>query len=37
MLKYNKHKIREVLYKYKDEYKIRVFSEFPSLTIITKK
>jgi predicted O-methyltransferase YrrM len=37
MLKYNKPKIREVLYKYKDEYKIRVFSEFPSLTIITKK
>lgn len=37
MIKYNKSKIREVLYRYEDEYKIRVFNEFPSLTIITKK
>ena len=37
MLKYNKPKIREVLCKYENEYKIKVFNEYPSLTIITKK
>lgn len=37
MLKYNKPKIRNVLYRYDNEYKIKVFNEFPSLTIITKK
>ena len=36
MVKYNKPKIREVLYRYDNQYKIRVFNEFPSLTIITK-
>jgi predicted O-methyltransferase YrrM len=37
MIKYNKPKIREVLYRYESEYIINVFNEFPSLTIITKK
>ena len=37
MIKYNKPKIREVLYRYESEYRINVFNEFPSLTIITKK
>jgi predicted O-methyltransferase YrrM len=37
MIKYNKPKIREVIYKYENEYKINVFNEFPSLTIIAKK
>jgi predicted O-methyltransferase YrrM len=37
MVKFNKRKIREVLYKYSDEYKIKVFNEFPSLTLISKK
>jgi predicted O-methyltransferase YrrM len=37
MIKYNKPKIREVLYRYETEYRINVFTEFPSLTIITKK
>jgi len=37
MVKFNKRKIREVLYKHSDEYEIKVFNEFPSLTIITKK
>jgi predicted O-methyltransferase YrrM len=37
MIKYSKAKIRDVLYKYADEYRIKVFNEFPSLTIISKK
>jgi len=37
MLNYNKPKIREVLQKYSGEYDIRVFNEFPSLTIIQNK
>jgi hypothetical protein len=37
MVKYNKTKIRDVLYRYEDAYKIKVFNEFPSLTIINKK
>lgn len=36
MVKYNKPKIREILYKYSDSLKIKVFNEFPSLTIVQK-
>jgi predicted O-methyltransferase YrrM len=34
MIKYNKPKIREVLFKYQDNLEIKVFSEFPSMTLI---
>jgi len=37
MIKYNKPKIRETLSKYSDIYDIKVFNEFPSLTIIQNK
>lgn len=37
MIKYNKPSIREVLKKYPEKYDIKVFSEFPSITIIQKK
>ena len=34
MVKYNKPKIREVLRKHQDNLEIKVFSEFPSMTLI---
>ena len=37
MVKYNKPKIREVLNKYLDTLEIKIFSEFPSLTMIKTK
>ena len=37
MIKYNKPKIREILAKYSNIYDIKVFNEFPSLTIIQNK
>lgn len=37
MVKYNKPKIREVLEKYSDSLEIKIFSEFPSLTMIKTK
>lgn len=37
MVKYNKPKIREVLSKYSDKLDIKVFSEFPSITLIKNK
>jgi hypothetical protein len=37
MIKYNKPKIREVLHKYSEIYDIKVFNEFPSLTLIQNK
>ena len=37
MIKYNKPKIREVLAEYSDKLEIKVFSEFPSITLIKNK
>jgi len=34
MIKYKKPKIREILFKYQDVLEIKVFSEFPSMTLI---
>lgn len=36
MIKYNKPKIREILHKYGKSLNIKVFSEFPSMTLIKK-
>lgn len=37
MIKYNKSKIREVLFNYENDLDIKVFSEFPSMTLIKNK
>ncbi len=37
MIKYNKPKIREVLFEYESSLNIKVFSEFPSMTLVKNK
>lgn len=37
MIKYNKPKIREILFKHENDFDIKVFSEFPSMTLIKNK
>lgn len=37
MIKYNKPKIREILFKHENDLDIKVFSEFPSMTLIKNK